>query len=426
PASSLTDASSIRRMLGNLDLLVVMDATIGRTGLFWKGGTVPEQAVKTEALFIPTEPPALKQGTMTDSGRRVREVNPMPVGERSGTGLLQFLVSLGNSLRSKYSDEGGGLPAPVLEMNWPLAQDQVEVGKEINGWRKSGAGGEESLLPEGGQWEKGDRCGNRLYRGWMTGDDRLARRRGREDPHGLGLLEKWGWFWPWGVADPFSRVRDGERTRVHLRWAAQGADARRAENVLPIRPRLPVRFWKMVAGGSPFPEHYEPFHSPLPDFLTGGRSNPFMSLRKGSGAGWGYLSRRPDEVLADYPVIFTVHRTGNAMGTGGIVTLVEHLRELGTARIVEMGPALAGELGVRTGDTVTVHSPYWKEGIRAAALVTGRIGHFTDDGNTFHVASITLFGSGDAGLNVLTAPAFDRTTGGLEMKAFMGRIERAV
>ena len=195
-------------------------------------------------------------------------------------------------------------------------------------------------------------------------------------------------------------------------------------DVLPIRPHLPVKFWKHVRQGSPFPEHHEPFHSPLPDFLTGGRSNPNMLLRHAGDDSWGYLSRRPEDILERYPVIVMVHRTGNVMGTGGVTTQWDSLRELGTGRIVEIGRELAEQLGVKTGDQVRVASPYYDKGIRACAQVTGRVGVFTDKSDRYNVASVTLFGEGDPGINALTSSAFDLVNGGMEIKVFMGRIEK--
>jgi formate dehydrogenase major subunit len=180
-----------------------------------------------------------------------------------------------------------------------------------------------------------------------------------------------------------------------------------------------------VDKGSPFPEHHEPFHSPLPDFLTGGHSNPNLQLRTENVDNWGYLSRRPEETLTNYPVIIMVHRTGNIMGTGGITTGSDSARELGTDRIVEIGKSLAGKLGAKTGDELVLLSPFNDTGITATALVTGRVGVFKRERTFSHVASVTLYGQEDAGVNALTPPAFDFYTGGMELKVFMGRIVKA-
>jgi len=424
PLSSLSDNSSILEVLHRLDLLVVMDCIPNRTSRFWEQTPGKESTLKTEVIFIPTEPPALKNGTMTDPGRRVRPVRPVGAMDNSSPGLLEFMVSLGNSIRAKYESEGGVFAEPVRDLSWPLAQIPEEVAAEINGWRRGAI--QETVLPPGKSWQKGDRCGNHLYRGWIDGEELLAHRRDSTDPQGLGLYEKWGWFWPWGIVDPFSWIKEpGNERGTYLRWKGQGHTKYSAKDVLPLRSQLPVKFWRLVDKGSPFPEHHEPFHSPLPDFLTGGRSNPNLQLRREIGDKWGYLSRRPEEVLSEYPVIIMLHRAGNIMGTGGITARPDIARELGVDRIVEIGINLARSLKIESGDRLIIHSPYYDEGLPATALVTGRISFFEKNKTLHHVVSLTLYGHDDAGANALTPPVFDYLTGGMEIKAFMGKVVKA-
>ena len=104
-----------------------------------------------------------------------------PDGSGNGTpGLLQFMVELGNSIRTKYRDEGGLLAGPVRDLNWPLAQLPEDVAAEINGSRVSGS--HEILLPPGKSWGSTDRCPNRLYRGWVKEEGWKAASRDRSDP----------------------------------------------------------------------------------------------------------------------------------------------------------------------------------------------------------------------------------------------------
>jgi formate dehydrogenase major subunit len=424
PVSGLPGSAELPEAMTGLDLLVVLDHVPNGTSEFWKKGPLKEETIKTEVLFIPTETPASQDGSMTDSGRRVCTVRPIPGGDDTQPGLLNFLVDLGNAIKSKYSAEGGVLEDAVLNMNWPMLQDPESVAAEINGWQKEGSG-REGLLHGGDHWKPGDQCGNRLYRGWMTEGKWLAGRKDPSDPHNMALFENWGWFWPRGIPDPFSWIRDRrEREGVFLRWNGQEGDRVPSADLHPPGARPPIKFWMIVDTGTPFPEHYEPFYSPLHDLLTGGRSSPHLSLRTREKHDWGYLYRRPKELLDNFPVIVTNHRTGNLMGTGGLAAMVPHLRELGTCRIVEISPEFAGLLGVRSGDMVTISSPFWEEGIKAAAVVTARIGRFTKDPDHYHIASVTRYGEGDKGLNALTTPAFDNKTGGLETRTFMGKITK--
>jgi anaerobic selenocysteine-containing dehydrogenase len=86
---------------------------------------------------------------------------------------------------------------------------------------------------------------------------------------------------------------------------------------------------------------------------------------------------------------------------------------------------LADKLEVNTGDMLRIVSPYDEAGVEACAQVTRRIGVFVYKAEQYNVASVTLFGEEDPGVNALTSPAFDRTNGGMEIKVFMGRIEKA-
>ena len=423
PLGSHPDSRSLAGALPNLNLLVVMNPYPNRTSEFWKVAHLPDEAVKTEVLFIPTELPIRKRGTMTDSGRRVRTIHPLPPQGAQGPGMLDFLLKLGNSIRSKYLAEGGALSEPILEMNWPLTQVPEDVAAEINGWRKNGPA-DEVPLTQTDPLKTGDRCGNRLYRGWITGEGPLADRRNSGDPYGTGLFDRWGWFWPKGIPDPFSwvRVKEGKEG-VFLRWGEQGV-SRKTVDILPNGRALPVRFWSKVGVGSPFPEHYEPFSSPLHDKLTGGLPNPYLIPRTEKEKDWGFLTRTRSDILKSFPLIVSVHRTGNTEGTGGGTILNSYLRELGCRRIVEISPLLAAEMKIETRDQVLVFSPFREEGVTAMALVTGRVGVFGEDEKGNHVISLTLFGEEMPGLNSLTSPVFDSHTGGLEIKTFMGRIEK--
>ncbi len=423
PVLSMSAGREIRESMSNLDLLIVVDVLPSATSDFWRAISRHASAVKTEVIFIPMLPPALRAGSMTDAGRRVRSLVPVERDrERSGS-LVQVLLDLGVNLKERYRVEGGSIPAPLAALRWPLKGTRHQVVREINGLMERE--GEETLLSSGVSWSGDMLCGNRLYRGWLTEDGWQAQRRDRTDVNDIGLFEGWGWFWPAGIGDPFSWVysRKEDKT-VSLRWEEQGGVIRSIEEALPIRSHLPVRFWTPSPSAPPFPEHYEPFYSPLPDLLTGGEANPDMVLRAGGREQWSYLSRRPDRILGQFPVITTVHRFGNVQGTGGVLAQVGWLRELGTQRILEIGVDLADDLKIVTGDDVTVRSPDFVAGVGAVALVTSRLRAFHFGGRTFPVTSLTLSGDDSPGTNDLFPPVFNSTGGGMQVKAFMAKVEK--
>ncbi|NOY87293.1 MAG: molybdopterin-dependent oxidoreductase [Deltaproteobacteria bacterium] len=413
--NSFPGGKTVRGALEKLDLLVVVDTAPNETSLFWKETARGSSALKTEVIFIPMEPPALRSGSMTDAGRRVRRIVPAHGLPETVPSLLNTITRLGVIIKKMARSEGGPGISPITSLRWPIWADPEAVAREINGVVD---GGVEEVTPlgPGRDWPRGSSCGNRLYRGQVTDEAWLAGRRDFSDPYGLGLFERWGWFWPWGMPDPFSWVFGHERDRsVLLRWSGSPK----------VIPDLSIRFWRITAVGPPFPDHYEPFHSPLPDYLTGGRSDPSIEKMDDSSGPWDYLSRRPEDVLGRFPVIMTTHRTGNTMGSGGILGQVGWLKELGTDRMLEMGPDMAAELKVVSGDAVDIKTPFVTEPVRALALVTSRLGNFGYNGKRYHVTSVTGLKPGRPGTNELFSPVFNGREGGLQLKAFMVKVEKA-
>lgn len=361
---------------------------------------------------------------MTDGGRRVRPLYPVEGGSGAARSLLGILVELGVHLKEAYRREGGSVDAPVMALRWPLKSDYRQIAEEINGvlFRND----DRELLSPEHPWEGEVLCGNRLYRGWLSEAGWQVERRGVSDRNRIGLFEEWGWFWPGGIPDPFSWIFDRtHEATVLLRWEGQEGMVRSGDVALPLRRNLPVKFWRESPHGIPFPEHYEPLHSPLPDLLTGGKGSPDIVTRFSGGEPWDYLSRRPEMTLEDYQVITTVHRTGNMAGSGGVVAQVDWLRELGTARVLEIGVDLAARLKVVSGDTVTVRSPHFRVGVTAAVLVTRRIGNYQFNGRSFALASLSLYGEGTPSTNDLPPPAFSSSGEGMQIKAFMAKVEKA-
>ena len=423
PSLSLPGTTSTVEALSNLDLLVVLDVKPNRTASFWKTLKDSPYSLKTEVIFLPIEPPAMRSGSMTDGGRRVRRVRPCK-NSRLNVPLIETISAMGNSLKEKYNAEGGSFPAPVNDLQWPFRATPKAVAEEINGIRTL-PDGSETYLPPDRIWKGSDRCGNRFYRGQMNSEGWLAERSDPADPFGIGLFERWGWFWPWGIPDPLSWIHDREKDKtVLLRWKEQGGTDLTGKDVLPLRTYVPIRFWKIVKGGFPFPEHYEPFNSPLPDYLTGGEANPGLVAREAVDADWSYLNRRPEDIIREYSVIVSIHRSGSTMGTGGPLEKVAWLQELGQTRMLEIGTDFGNELGVSSGDIVKIFSPDSDLGISAAIIVTGRLDFFGYGNKEYPVTSLTLYGNEGGDVNDLIPSSFDDLTGGMELKAFMAKIEK--
>jgi formate dehydrogenase major subunit len=174
----------------------------------------------------------------------------------------------------------------------------------------------------------------------------------------------------------------------------------------------------------PFPEHYEPFETPL-------GYNPLYGKDKGqtqNPAARIFEDDRKALGQADaFPHVATTYRL-----TEHFHFWTKHVRiaaVLQPQQFVEIGETLAKELGVKAGDNVKVSS---KRGhIKAIAVVTKRIRPLTIDGKTVHTVGVPIHwgfkGVARAGYlaNTLTPFVGDANTQTPEFKAFLVKVERA-
>ncbi len=133
----------------------------------------------------------------------------------------------------------------------------------------------------------------------------------------------------------------------------------------------------------PFPEHYEPFETPLgtnplhpgnPQALN----NPAARVFKDDRAAFGKADKFPYAAttyrLTEHFHYWTKHARLNAIAQ--------------PEQFVEIGEALAKELGIDAGDKVKVSSN--RGYIKAVAVVTKRIRPLQVDGKTVHHVGIPI------------------------------------
>jgi formate dehydrogenase major subunit len=178
----------------------------------------------------------------------------------------------------------------------------------------------------------------------------------------------------------------------------------------------------MVEG--PFPEHYEPFETPLgynplsPD-QPQAVSNPAARVFKGDQEQFGKAAQFPHVAttyrLTEHFHYWTKHVRLNA------ITQPE--------QFVEIGETLAKELGVAAGDRVKVTSN--RGHIEAVAVVTKRIRQLNVDGKIVHTVGIPIHwgftGVAKPGYlaNTLTPFVGDGNVQTPEFKAFLVKVEKA-
>jgi formate dehydrogenase major subunit len=180
---------------------------------------------------------------------------------------------------------------------------------------------------------------------------------------------------------------------------------------------------KGMADG-PFPEHYEPFETPL----AANPMHPKNPLATQNPAARIYDSDRADLGKADkFPYIATTYRltehqhywTKNVLSSAIVQP----------AQFVELDEELAKAKGIGNGDVVKVTSN--RGYVRGTAVVTRRLKPLTVDGQTVHTVGIPIHwgfvGVAKQGFlaNRLTPYVGDANSQTPEYKAFLVNIEKA-
>jgi formate dehydrogenase major subunit len=264
----------------------------------------------------------------------------------------------------------------------------------------------------------------------------------RRDPTdtGFGCTPGWAWSWPANrrilynraSADPAGRPWNARKPYLFWngkKWAGGDVPDYKPE-ILPSEGVAPFIMnadgvgHLFALGGmaeGPFPEHYEPFESPLARNPLNSRilSNPAARLYPGDKERLG--------APAEFPHVATTYRLTEHFhfwSKHGLIPAV-----LQPEPFVEIGEALAQQKGIRNGDKIVVRS---KRGeIRVKAMVTKRIHPLRVDGKEVHTVGLPLHW-GYEGLtkpgylvNTLTPFVADANIQTPEFKAFLVDIQKA-
>jgi formate dehydrogenase major subunit len=461
PVASLSDKNKATEALSKLKFLVIIDPLVTETSTFWKNygdlNNVDSSKIQTEVFRLPSSCFAEEDGTLVNSGRTLQwhYKGAEPPGEAKED--LEIIAALYNRIRELYAKDGGTFPDPIVNLTWPYAiparPSAEELIREYNGRAladvadpkdptKVLAKKGEQLTTFGHLRDDGTTAaGCWIYTGCYT-DKNLTARRDNADPSGLGLFPSWGWSWPANrrilynraSADPSGKPWDPRRALVKFdgaRWVGFDVpdyrpDAQPEEQIMPfiMNPEGVARLFatdKMVEG--PFPEHYEPFESPLP-------VNPLHKqavAKANPGARIYEADRKRLGTAEEFPYAATTYRLTEHFHFWTKHTHID--ATLQPEQFVEIGEALAKEKGIKNGDRVKVWS---KRGhIFAKAVVTKRIQPLKIAGKTIHTVGIPIHW-GYEGLtkpgylaNTLTPYVGDANVQTPEFKAFLVNVERA-
>ena len=462
PLAAAPNKAKLTAALSKLKFLVIMDPLATETSEFWRNygelNDVDPSKIQTEVFRLPTTCFAEENGALVNSARWLqwhwKGANP-PGEARSD---LEIMAGIFTRMRSMYLKDGGAFPDPIVNLTWkyahPESPDPEELAKEYSGnalkdladpkdptkvTRKAGeqlAGFAE--LRDDGSTQSG--CW--IFCGAWGPTGNLMARRDNSDPTGIGQTLNWAWAWPANrrvlynraSCDPAGKPYNPNRKLIGWNgsaWTgADVADFKADENPAGgmgpfiMNPEGVALFFARAAmAEGPFPEHYEPFETPLGhNPLNPGQplavNNPAARVFPGDREAFGKAEQFPHVAttyrLTEHFHYWTKHARLNSI--------------LQPQQFVEIGEALAREIGIVTGERVKVSSN--RGYIKAVAMVTKRIRALTVDGKAVHIVGVPIhwgfMGLAKPGFlaNTLTPSVGDANSQTPEFKAFLVKVEK--
>jgi formate dehydrogenase major subunit len=452
----------VRSGLAKLKFLVIMDPLATETSEFWKNhgehNDIDTAQVQTEVFRLPTTCFAEENGAVVSSSRVLQWhwKAAQPPGEARTD--ISIMTGLHMRLKEMYAKQGGKFPDPILKLWWPYAEAHEpspdEVAKELNGRaltdqtdpkdptkiiRRAG----EQLARFGELKDDGSTLsGCWVWSGsWTPAGNQMAR-RDNSDPTGIGNTLNWAWAWPANrrvlynraSCDPAGHPWNHERELI--KWNGKswvGADVPdMGVNLAPetgagpfiMNPEGVARFFaRKGMNEGPFPTHYEPFDTPV------GYNPMYPKNAKATSSPAARVFKHVWETFgkaAEFPHVGTTYRL-----TEHFHFWTKHARLnaiVQPEQFVEIGEAMAKELGIANGQKVKVSS---KRGfIKAVALVTKRIKPMTIEGKTVHHVGIPIHwgfkGQTKPGylVNSLTTTVGDGNSFTPAVKTFLVKVEK--
>ena len=457
PVASFPDKNKVVSCLSKLKYMVVIDPLVTETSTFWQNhgesNDVDPASIQTEVFRLPSTCFAEEDGSIANSGRWLQW--HWKGADAPGIALTdgEILSGIFLRLRKMYAEQGGANPDQVLNMTWnyaiPHEPSSEEVAMESNGKALADITDPATgavIVKKGQQLSSFAQlrddgttsCGCWIFAGSWTPEGNQMARRDNADPSGLGNTLGWAWAWPLNrrilynraSADPQGNPWDPKRQLLKwdgTKWTGWDIpDYSAAPPGSGVGPFIMQQegmgrlfaLDKMAEG--PFPEHYEPFETPLgtnplhPNVI----SNPAARIFKDDAEALGKADKFPyvgtTYRLTEHFHYWTKHALLNAI--------------LQPEQFVEIGESLANKLGIAQGDTVKVSSN--RGYIKAKAVVTKRIRTLKANGKDIDTIGIPIHwgyeGVAKKGFiaNTLTPFVGDANTQTPEFKSFLVNVEK--
>jgi formate dehydrogenase major subunit len=455
PTAALPHKAKLDAGLAKLDYLVVIDPLKTEAAEFWKNfgdyNNVKSADIKTEVFRLPSSCFAEDEGTFTNSGRVIQWhwAAAQPPGEAKRD--REIIGELFTRLRALYQKEGGKGSEPFMKMAWnysnPKYPSAEEVLKEISGKTAADildAATKQVAVKAGGQVagfgqlkdDGSTSCGNWLYSGSYSEKGNLTARREKSDPGNMGNFLNWGFAWPanrrvlYNRAGADSSGKPWDASRPGITWDGQKWGGVDVPDMVPTNQAASP--FIMTTGGvgnlfapmaeGPFPEHYEPFESPIGKnpMNTNPKavSNPASRIFKSVAGTFGTKDKYP-YAATTYRLTEHFHFWTKNVESNAIVQ---------PSPFVEINPELAADKGIKNGDMVKVWNDRGE--IKATAVVTKRIRRLKVAGQPVDTVGIPIHfgfvGVAKNGFlaNTLTPYVADANSNTPEYKAFLVNIAK--
>ena len=461
--ASAPDKQRTTDTLSKLKWLVIMDPLQTETSEFWRPHgdfhKVDPAAIQTEVFSLPTTCFAEERGSLVSSSRVLQWHWQGAEGPGQTRSDLEIMAGLFQRIKKAYQTDGGKFPDPIVNLTWnysnPMFPSPDELAMEYNGKalkeitdpkdptkvilkKNEQLAGFAQLKDDGST-----ACGCWIFAGAWTAAGNQMGRRDNSDPTGIGNTLNWAWAWPANRRVLYNRAscdvkgKPWDPTRKLISWNGTtwgGADV--PDYKVDEAPENGMGPFIMLAEGvarffsrdamveGPFPEHYEPFESPIghnplhpnnPKAFNNPAARMFARDRKKLGKKDKFPHAATSYRLTEHFHFWTKHARLNSI--------------IQPEQFVEIGDALAKEIGVVHGDRVKVTSG--RGYIIAKAVVTKRIKQLTIDGKPMHHVGLPI-NFGFKGLtkpgylvNTLTPAVGDGNSQTPESKSFLVNVEKA-
>lgn len=392
------NAGKEKEALSKLKWMVAVDLWETETSSFWQkeAGSNPTE-IQTEVFFLPACSSFEKEGSVSNSGRwmqyRWQAIKP----KHESKADLEIIHLLALKLKELYKNESSPAAAQINALYWDFGHgdhpDIDLVCREINGYEtatKKLVPGFAKLMDDGstasGCW---------IYSGFYPEEGKNhAKRRDNKDT-GNGNYLNWSFAWPANrriLANRCAATPDGKpwTPETAVIWWDPAQNLWVGKDVpdfpkdrAPEAPGGKDAYFMLATGlaglfapmnEGPFPEHYEPYESPI--------SNAFSTVQLNPATKFGVEEFMTQGDASKYPVIATTYRVAEHWQAGAMTRNQEWLSELAPHMFVEISEEFAKERGIKNKDRVVVSTA--RAEIEAYAMVTKRFKPFKLKGKTVH------------------------------------------